>query len=139
MRLEHETLTVHTRTPFVIARGGATEWRRVWVRVIDDDGAEGWGEAAPSRFYGETTASVIAALEVLGAVVAGASAWSLEAVEAEMHKALRLNASAKSAVSAALHDLADALLAYLIGVGSSGETRSAWFARRGGGAAATPL
>ena len=50
MKLEREIVTVHTRTPFVIARGGASEWRRVWVRVIHDDGAEGWGEAAPTRF-----------------------------------------------------------------------------------------
>jgi L-Ala-D/L-Glu epimerase / N-acetyl-D-glutamate racemase len=106
MRIEHEVVTVHTRTPFLIARGGASEWRRVWVRVIDDDGAEGWGEAAPSRFYGETAESVIAALEPLGGVVAGANAWSLEAIEAEMSTAIRFNASAKSAVSAALHDLA---------------------------------
>ena len=36
-------------------------------------------------------------------------------------------------------ELADALLAYLVTLGSSGETRAAWFARRGGGApAATP-
>jgi hypothetical protein len=35
-------------------------------------------------------------------------------------------------------DLADALLSYLMTVGSSGELRSAWFARRGGGAPATP-
>jgi L-alanine-DL-glutamate epimerase-like enolase superfamily enzyme len=90
----------------VIARGGSSQWKRVWVRVIDDDGAEGWGEAAPSRFYGETAESVEAALEPLGAVITQADAWSLEAVEAEMHKVLRFNAAAKSAVSAALHDLA---------------------------------
>jgi len=106
MRLQHELITVHTRTPFVIARGGSSEWRRVWVRVVDDDGAEGWGEAAPSRFYGETPESVMAALDVLGTVVTRANAWSLEAIEAEMHRALKFNASAKSAVSAALHDLA---------------------------------
>jgi len=106
MKLEHEIVTVRTRTPFVIARGGASEWRLVWVRVIDDDGAEGWGEAAPSRFYGETTETVIAALDRLGAVLDGWDAWSLEAIEAEMHKVIRFNASAKSAVSAALHDLA---------------------------------
>jgi L-Ala-D/L-Glu epimerase / N-acetyl-D-glutamate racemase len=106
MRIEHEIVTVRTRTPFVIARGGASEWRLVWVRVIDDDGAEGWGEAAPSRFYGETTETVIAVLERLGAVVARANAWSLEAIEAEMNAVIRFNASAKSAVSAALHDLA---------------------------------
>ena len=35
-------------------------------------------------------------------------------------------------------ELADALLAYLMTVGSPGETRSAWFSRRGGGASATP-
>ena len=106
MRIEHEIITVRTRTPFVIARGGASEWRLVWVRVIDDDGAEGWGEAAPSRFYGETTETVIAALDRLAIVLDGADAWSLEAIEAEMHRVIRFNASAKSAVSAALHDLA---------------------------------
>jgi len=106
MRIEHEIITVRTRTPFVIARGGASEWRLVWVRVIDDDGAEGWGEAAPSRFYGETTETVIAALDRLAIVLDGADAWSLEAIEAEMHQVIRFNASAKSAVSAALHDLA---------------------------------
>ena len=36
-------------------------------------------------------------------------------------------------------ELADALLAFLIAMGSAAETRSAWFARRGGGAPATPL
>jgi serine/threonine protein kinase len=36
-------------------------------------------------------------------------------------------------------ELADALLMYLMTIGSPGETRAAWFARRGGGAPATPL
>src|SRR5690349_24278084 len=98
MKLEHEIIAVHTRTPFVIARGGASEWRRVWVRVIDHDGAEGWGEAAPNRFYGETTDSVIATLDALTGVVERANGWSLEAVERAMNKAIRFNASAKSAV-----------------------------------------
>ena len=106
MRIEHEIVTVRTRTPFVIARGGASEWRLVWVRVIDDDGAEGWGEAAPNRFYGETTETVIAALDRLAVVLDSARSWSLEAIEAEMHQVIRFNGSAKSAVSVALHDLA---------------------------------
>jgi len=106
LRLEHEIMTVRTRTPFVIARGGASEWRLVWVRIIDDDGAEGWGEAAPSRFYGETTETVIAVIDRLFAALHGMHAWSLEAIEAEMHRVIRFNGSAKSAVSAALHDLA---------------------------------
>jgi hypothetical protein len=36
-------------------------------------------------------------------------------------------------------ELADALLGHLLTIGSSGELRSAWFARRGGGAPVTPL
>ena len=36
-------------------------------------------------------------------------------------------------------ELADALLAYLVPLGSPGETRAAWFARRSGGTPATPL
>jgi L-alanine-DL-glutamate epimerase-like enolase superfamily enzyme len=106
MKLTHEVLTVRTRTPFVIARGGSSEWRLVCVRLIDDDGADGYGEAAPSRFYGETADTVIAALGRLAPVLATANAWSIDAIEAEMHRTIRHNASAKSAVSAALHDLA---------------------------------
>ena len=106
MKLTHAPLTLRTRHPFVIARGGSSDWRTVWVKVTDRDGAEGWGEAAPSRFYGETPETVASALERLAPVLEGADAWSLEAIEAGMQRAIRFNGSAKSAVSAALHDLA---------------------------------
>ena len=106
MRLEHDISTVHTTHPFVIARGGASEHRLVRVRLIDDDGCEGWGEAAPNRFYGETVDTAVAALERLAPVVTAADPWHLEDIEAELGRALRFNGSAKSAVSAALHDLA---------------------------------
>ena len=62
MQLTAEVTTVHTRHPFIIARGGTSEWQVVWVRLRDvqsaNDDVEGWGEAAPSRFYGETADSV---------------------------------------------------------------------------------
>jgi L-alanine-DL-glutamate epimerase-like enolase superfamily enzyme len=103
--LSHEIVTVRTKHPFVIARGGSSEWRVVWIRVRDADGVEGGGEAAPSRFYGESPESVVAALERLSPVVERADAWSLEALEHAMHAALRFNGSAKSGVSAAVHDL----------------------------------
>jgi L-alanine-DL-glutamate epimerase-like enolase superfamily enzyme len=106
MKLLHETLTVHTKHRFTIARGGASEWRVVAVRLIDADGAEGWGEAAPSRYYGETAETVCAALGRFAPVLERADAWSLEAIEAELQQVLRFNAAAKSAVSAALYDLA---------------------------------
>ena len=63
MKLEHDISIVHTTHPFVIARGGASEHRLIRVRIIDDDGVEGWGEAAPNRFYGETADTALGALD----------------------------------------------------------------------------
>jgi L-alanine-DL-glutamate epimerase-like enolase superfamily enzyme len=108
MKLVHDLHTVHTKHPFVIARGGASEWRLVRVRLVDRDGVEGWGEAAPNRFYGETTESALAALAKLGPVaerVLTRDPFALEDLEAEMNAVLRLNGSVKSAISAAAHDL----------------------------------
>jgi len=106
MRLEHDISTVHTTHPFTIARWSTTEHRLIRVRVIDGDGAEGWGEAAPNRFYGETADTALAALERLTPIVEAANPWMIEDVEQEMIRALRFNGSVKSAISAALHDLA---------------------------------
>jgi L-alanine-DL-glutamate epimerase-like enolase superfamily enzyme len=106
MQLLAEILTVHTTHPFIIARGGTSEYRVVWVRLRDSDGAEGWGEAAPSKFYGETADTVMVALQHLAPVLEKADAWSIDAIERELEKALRWNAAARCAVSAALHDLA---------------------------------
>ena len=106
MDITTEIVTVHTKTPFVIARGGTAEWRTVHVRVRDADGAEGWGEAAGNRFYGETPESVVAAVERFRAALAGLDPWALEDAEVRMNAALRFNGAAKTAVSAALHDLA---------------------------------
>ena len=105
MRIEHEIVTLRTAHPFIIARGGSSEWRVVWVRVTDDDGNEGWGEAAPSRFYGETADTVVAVLGRLAPILEAADAWSLETIEAEIGASIRFNGAARSAVSAALHDL----------------------------------
>jgi len=109
MKVEHDVHVVHTKHPFVIARGGASEWRLVRVRLVDDDGVEGWGEAAPNRFYGETTNSALAALVTLAPVaeqVLSSDPFALEDLDVEMNKALRLNGSVKAAISAAAHDLA---------------------------------
>ena len=65
MKITHDLHTVHTKHRFVIARGGASEWTLLRVRLVDRDGVEGWGEAAPNRFYGETTDTAIAAFAKL--------------------------------------------------------------------------
>jgi len=106
MKLSHEIVALRTKHPFIIARGGSSEYRVVRVTVTDDDGATGWGEAAPSRHYGETADTVASVMPVLAAVIEDADGWSLEALERALAKAISFNASARAAVSAALHDLA---------------------------------
>ena len=66
LRLTHEVLELETAHPFGIARGTQSSYRVVWVRLTDDDGVEGWGEADPSSYYGETADTVVAALKRLG-------------------------------------------------------------------------
>ena len=106
MKLSHEILTLRTKHPFTIARGGSSEFRVVWVRLTDSDGNDGWGEASPSRFYGETAETVVAVLPRLAAAIEGINSWSLEEIEHELDLAVRFNGAAKTAISAALHDLA---------------------------------
>jgi L-alanine-DL-glutamate epimerase-like enolase superfamily enzyme len=105
MKISHEVVRLKTRYPFVIARGGYAAHENVVVRITDDDGIEGFGEAAPNRYYGESVATVAAALEQFAPVLGSADSWSLEAIESALNRTLRGNGSAKSAVSAALHDI----------------------------------
>jgi L-Ala-D/L-Glu epimerase / N-acetyl-D-glutamate racemase len=104
LRMDVEFLDLRTKHPFIIARGGQSDHRSVWVRLTDKDGLEGWGEAAPSKFYGETADTVAAALKFYGAMLPD-DPFNLEDAERRWETTLRGNASARAALSAALHDL----------------------------------
>jgi len=103
--MDVELLQLRTKHPFIIARGGQSDYRTVWVRLTDADGHEGWGEAAPTKFYGETADSVVAALNLYGTALP-ADPFHLEEAERRWETMLRGNAAARAALSAALHDLA---------------------------------
>ncbi|MDP9278968.1 MAG: dipeptide epimerase [Gemmatimonadota bacterium] len=105
MKLSHQTIELKPTHPFVIARGGYAHHRNVIVRLTDDDGLEGFGEAAPNRYYGESVETVIAALGQFKPIIERADPMALESTEAHLNRVLRGNASAKSAVSSAMHDL----------------------------------
>jgi L-alanine-DL-glutamate epimerase-like enolase superfamily enzyme len=105
MKLSHQTIELNPMHPFVIARGGYAHHRNVIVRLTDDDGTEGFGEAAPNKYYGESVSTVIAALGQFKPVLERADPFSIETIEGNLTRVLRGNASAKSAVSSALHDL----------------------------------
>jgi L-alanine-DL-glutamate epimerase-like enolase superfamily enzyme len=104
LHLEAEPLDLHTRHPFLIARGGQAQHRTIWIRLRDRDGLEGWGEAAATTYYGETPETVLAAL---GAYVPHLpdDPTDLDAAERALDDALGENPSARAALSTALHDL----------------------------------
>ena len=105
LRMDIELLQLRTKHPFIIARGGQSDYRTVWVRLTDADGHEGWGEAAPTRFYGETAESAVAALNFYGSALPD-DPLDLEQAERRWETMLRGNAAARAALSSALHDLA---------------------------------
>jgi L-alanine-DL-glutamate epimerase-like enolase superfamily enzyme len=104
LRLQAEILELKTRHPFIIARGSQDSYRTVFVRLADGEGCEGWGEAAPQRYYGETPETVLAALEVYATALPH-DPFLLEDAEAGLEAALRGNNSARAALSTAMHDL----------------------------------
>lgn len=109
MRLLHDRYTIHPAVPFAIARSSTTAYDRVRVRLVDDAGVEGWGEAAPNAYYRESAETVMAALPRLARVVERSrSVGSLQDIDV-LEEWLRTDtpgdASARAAISAAAHDL----------------------------------
>ncbi|HJR35653.1 MAG TPA: dipeptide epimerase [Gemmatimonadales bacterium] len=105
LRLNAEILELKTKHPFIIARGTRDTYRTVMIKLIDQDGLEGWGEAAPQRYYGETAETVLAAMQVYSTALPD-NVLHLEDAEAALALALAGNSSARAGLSTALHDLA---------------------------------
>lgn len=105
MTIAYETrpVTLTPTHPFRIARSEHAAYHH-WLVRLEYGGEEGWGEAAPSRRYGETAETVAAALAELLPLV-GDDPYAMEAIERRLDGHLWENASAKTAISAALHDL----------------------------------
>jgi len=109
MKLDFEVIDLRTKHAFNIARQTAPAVRHsVVVRVRDADGAEGWGEAPATPYYGETADTVAAVLPRLADVLEDAAdgdPFALERIEAALARSIGRNPAARVAVSTALHDL----------------------------------
>jgi L-alanine-DL-glutamate epimerase-like enolase superfamily enzyme len=104
LRLAFDVVTLHTRHPFIIARGGRSEYQVVWVRLSDGDGTEGWGEAYPSSYYGESLEGVQAALKRVAAKLPD-DPFDLEGAERRLAQLIPESAATRAALSEAYHDL----------------------------------
>jgi len=108
MKLTFETLDLRTRHAFNIARESGPPVRQTVMVRIEDDGAEGWGEAPATPFYGETADTVSAILPRLSEAMeraADGDVFAMERIETALAHSIGRNPAARVAVSAALHDL----------------------------------
>ncbi len=104
MKFRFAAIDLDTRLPFVTAHGGASIFRNVLVEV-EHAGIVGLGEAAPTRYHGETAATVLAALATLVPVAeAVGDPGRLEALHAAMNATLEGHRTAKAALDIACHD-----------------------------------
>lgn len=103
MNVSFEPLRLELTHPFGIARSVHAAYDR-WLVRAEDGGVVGWGEAAPSERYDETSDTVVATLARLADVV-GDDPYAMQRIEASALAPLREDASAKAALSMALHDL----------------------------------
>ncbi len=104
LRIQTEILTLKTKYPFKIARSSRDTNRTILVKVIDQDGLEGWGEVTPVAFYGETVETALAAIDAYASVMPE-NAFHLEDAERTLEAFVTDNNSVRAAISTALHDL----------------------------------
>jgi L-alanine-DL-glutamate epimerase-like enolase superfamily enzyme len=114
MQLRTAPLDLPLQRPFTISRGTLYQARNLLVE-IQADNATGLGEAGPdsSGYYGETRATMEAALLIFAEVLAGAAGKDpllREEIMAALDQSLHRNMASKSAVDMALYDLAGKIL-----------------------------
>ena len=103
MRISFARVRLDLKHTFRIARS-SDEFRESVIVRLEENGLEGFGEAAPSPRYGQSADSVERALASLGGDLGG-SAVRIEEVLASVGARLGAEMAARAAVDIALHDL----------------------------------
>ena len=99
-------LEVPMGKPIKMAGEILTHAQTLLVRITDEDGREGWGEASSAPLMtGETLGSIDASTQYLASRIAGATVSSVADVPALLDGILYGNPSAKACIETALMDL----------------------------------
>jgi L-alanine-DL-glutamate epimerase-like enolase superfamily enzyme len=108
LHLTAQPLDLRLTTPFRLSREVMPGAANVLVE-LQGNGQVGYGEAAPSEYYGETRATVLACLRAFGDSL-GDDPFLVEEIMRRLEQHLRLHPAAKAAVNMALYDLIGKLL-----------------------------
>lgn len=95
------------KKPFITALRRAIEVEDVIVKIITDEGLEGFGEAAPTpAITGETHGSIIEAIEkFIKPAIIGMNIEDFEEIIKKINNSILHNTSAKAACDIALYDI----------------------------------
>ena len=105
--IEPIAVSLPMRKPVIMAGEEVRRADNVLVRIATDGGMVGWGEAASApTMTGETSESIVAAVNLLAGVLRGREATDIEGALAVMRGRLYGNGGAKAAIEIALHDIA---------------------------------
>ena len=106
---EAEAIAIHIplKKPFTIAVGSLTHSNHVLVRLVDDQGREGWGETTTfMEVYGYDQRSLFDALSShLLPAVKGMDPTDMASLHKRMNQVMPFNPMAKAAVDFAAYDL----------------------------------
>jgi muconate cycloisomerase len=104
--IEPIAVSLPMKKPVQMAGETVARANNVLLRIESDTGVVGWGEAASApTMTGETTASMMAAVDHLAPGLLGRAAGDFAAASAAMDAAMYGNSAAKAAIDIALHDL----------------------------------
>jgi len=105
-QIEILPIVIPLKKPVMMAGASVHEAENVVIRLTDQDGTVGWGEAASAPMMnGETQAGMVAACEHMIDRLCGAEVPDLAAIPALVDAAIVGNPGAKSAIEMALLDL----------------------------------
>ena len=105
-KIEVFKANVPLKTPFVTSLGKLEKLDQIIVKITNDEGVFGWGEAAARNVVlGESSGTVESALEYLAPKLIGEDPFRMEVLVESMDEAIYGNSSAKACLDMALHDL----------------------------------
>jgi muconate cycloisomerase len=109
--VEPVVVEVPMKAPTHGVHGTVSTQRSALVRVVSDQGAEGWGNVDPTVGYSESTvAEIVAAVRRLAPVLHGADAFNAHRALALMDREVDKASEAKAAVEMAMFDLTGRVL-----------------------------
>lgn len=105
MKLSFYPLDLKLKHVFRIARNTHDLQNNMVVSLRDNDGISGFGEAAPTSFFGEDTNSVAGVFTKAADVLKDANPFHIEDITFDLTKRFPKDAAARAAIDMALHDI----------------------------------